>query len=81
MSKVLNHYFLLVFTQKNLTLPDADQVFRRKELMNINITSQQVIQDIDKLKIDKSPGVDEVFPRVLKECKNTISIALISQYL
>ena len=29
-----------------------------------------------KLRIDKSLGVDEVFPRVLRECKNIISVAL-----
>ena len=34
------------------------------------------MQEIDKLRINKSPIVDEVFPCVLKECKNTISIAL-----
>ena len=34
------------------------------------------MQEIDKVRINKSPGVDEVFSRVLKECKNTISVAL-----
>ena len=34
------------------------------------------MQEIDKLRINKSPIVDEVFPCVLKECKNTISVAL-----
>ena len=43
---------------------------------NINITSQQVIQEIDKHRINNSSGVDEVFPHVLKECNNTISVAL-----
>ena len=31
MSKELNQYFLSVFTQENLTLPDANQVFRGRE--------------------------------------------------
>ena len=63
------------------TLPNADQVSRgRKEeiLKNINITSQLEIQKIDKLRIDKSPQVDEVFPRVLKKCRNTISLFAVS---
>ena len=34
------------------------------------------MQGIDKLRINKSPGVDEVFSCVLKEWKNTISVAL-----
>ena len=37
---------------------------------------KKIIQEIDKLRINKSPRVDEVFPHVLKECKNTISVAL-----
>ena len=80
MSEALNDYFLSVFTHENLTtLPHADQVFKAREderLTNINITSQQVIQERDKLRISISPGVDEVFPRVLKERKNTISATL-----
>ena len=80
MSVALNYCFLLVFTHENLTtLPGADQVFRGrkdKRLTNINITSQYVIQEIYELRINKSPGVDQVFPRVLKKCKNTISVAL-----
>ena len=44
--------------------------------VNINITSHHVIQEIGKLIINKSLVVDEVFPRVLKECKNTIGVAL-----
>ena len=40
MSEVLNQYFSSVFTHMNLTLPDADQVFREKEderSTNLNI--------------------------------------------
>ena len=79
MSKKLNQYFLSVFTENLTTLSYADQVFRgRKDekLTNINITSQQVIEGIDKLRIDKSLEVDELFSLVLKEHKDIISVAL-----
>ena len=78
MSEALTDYFLSVFAHENLTmLPDADQVFRgRERLTNINITSQQVIQEINNFRINKSTGVDKIFPHVFKECKNTISVAL-----
>ena len=53
-SVALNEYFLSVFTHEILNmLPDTDQVFRGREderLMNLNVTSQQVIQEIDKLR-------------------------------
>ena len=47
-----------------------------ERLSNLNITSQQIFQEIDKLRINKSLGVDEIFPRVLKECMNIISVTL-----
>ena len=50
---------------------------RHEKVRSANITSQQAIQQIDKIRINKSPRVDEVFPRVLKECKNMISEALL----
>ena len=75
MSIAINDYLLSVFTYENLTtLCDADQVFRRKEyerLTNIKIRSHQVIQEIDKLRINKSP-VGEVFPRVLKNVRTQL---------
>ena len=42
----------------------------------INLTSQRVIQQIDKLRINISPGVYKEYPRVLNECKNIISVAI-----
>ena len=33
-------------------------------------------REIDKLKEFKSPGPDEVYPRVLKECKDVVSESL-----
>ena len=48
----------------------------RGERRKINEHEHNTIQEIDKLKINKSPGVDEVFPRVLKECRDIISVTL-----
>ena len=81
MSEALNQYFISVFMNDTTltTLPDTDKVLIGREdkiLKNLNITSQQVIQEIDKLKINKSPGVDEIFTRVVRDCKNIISVPL-----
>ena len=54
-------------------------MFRGREdekLLDINITREEVISEVSKLKIGKSPGPDEMYPRVLKECKDKISITL-----
>ncbi len=42
-------------------------------LININLSREVVIRQIDRLKIAKSPGPNEIFPRVLKESISEIS--------
>ena len=75
-SKELNKYFLSVFTQEE---PDGElepeHIFRGQEadkLSNINIDKEMVRKEIDKLKKTKSPGPDDIFPRILKECKEQL---------
>ena len=56
------------------TIPDVREVFRGREdekLRDIMITREEVLMDIDKLKVNKAAGPDDMYPRVLKECKNT----------
>ncbi len=54
MSKLLNNYFLSVFTQENLsTLPEGVQVYGGNvsdRLRNVTITRQMVQQEIDRLR-------------------------------
>ncbi len=70
MNKLLNNYFLSVFTQENLsTLPEGVQVYEGNDndrLRDVTITRQVVLEEIDRLKKNKSPGPDEIFPRVKK---------------
>ena len=42
-------------------------------MTSLAITKEDVIRQIVKLKPNKSPGPDEVFARVLKECKEELS--------
>ncbi len=84
MSKLLNNYFLSVFTQENLsTLPEGVQVYEGNDndrLSDGTVTRQIVQEEIDKLKKNKSPGPDGLFPRVLKECKEVLSGPLASMF-
>ena len=84
MSKIMNEYFLTVFTQEKVQdIPESEQVFNGEEaemLTDITITKEIVEQEIDKLKKFKSPGPDEIYPRVLKECKEIISDTLVSVF-
>ena len=81
MSKVLNDYFLSVFTKedKNIVLV-CEQIFRGKEsekLKDVELTKELVVREIDKMKF-KSPGPDEVYPRIIKEYKEVISQPLVN---
>ena len=80
MSEVLNQYFVSVFTQETLTsIPEADPVFTggtENELKDIKICRDDVVKEINKLSATKSPGVDLVYPKVIKECKDIVSLTL-----
>ncbi len=73
----LNEYFATIFNQEDTsTLPVAPQVFMARVdemLCDVSITREAVTKKIDKLKKTKSPGPDDMYPRVLKETKDIIS--------
>ncbi len=73
MSTLLNDYFLSVFTTENQDIiPTGEEVFQgedNEKLRDVIITRQVVQKEIDKLKKNKSPGPDKIYPRILKECK------------
>ncbi len=70
MSNLLNDYFLSVFTRENQdTIAGEDD----EKLRDVIITRQVVQKEIEKLNKNKSPGPDEIYPRVLKECKEAPS--------
>ena len=42
------------------------------QLFLVDITKEDVMRVIDKLKICKSPGPDKIYPKILKEVKEVI---------
>nr|XP_053644522.1 uncharacterized protein LOC128697033 isoform X1 [Cherax quadricarinatus] len=72
MCSIFNNYFLSVFTQEdtnNIPVINFYSGLEEDKLCNITVTSEMVVKQIDRLKQNKLPGRDEVFSRVLKECK------------
>ncbi len=71
MSKLLNDYFLSVLTRENQdTIPAGGEVFQgedNEKLRDVIITRHIVHIGIKKLKKNKSPGLDETYPQILKE--------------
>ena len=62
-AEVLNSYFAGVFTDEDPHgVPAAEDRSGGRELTEVHFTRQHIIDKIDKLKEDKSPGLDGVHP-------------------
>ena len=71
--EALNEYFSSVFTQEknNVVEENADiQVIR---IDGIEVRRQDVLAILDRVKIDKSPGPDGIYPRILWEAREEIA--------
>jgi hypothetical protein len=72
MSTILNHFFASVFTSEDLSdIPVPSAVHVDNDLTSIKVTEGQVLNCIENLKVNKTPGPDKISPRVLKEAKNS----------
>ena len=80
MSKILNEYFLTVFTEENTqVMRNCEEIFRvgdDQKLIDITVSKEIVEQEIDRIKKFKSPGPDEMYP----ECKEVISEPLVGVF-
>ena len=75
-SRELNNYFLSVFSQEADEELEPEQIFRgieNNKLTDIGISKEIVCKEIGRLKKNKSPGPDDIFPRIIKECREVLS--------
>ncbi|KAK2144954.1 hypothetical protein LSH36_716g01005 [Paralvinella palmiformis] len=76
-TEVLNTLFASVFTQENLQqVPKLSDRKYSHTIEGLDITCLDVETAPTKLKPDKSPGPDQIHPRILKECYRAIRIPL-----
>jgi hypothetical protein len=71
---VLNDFFCSVFTRE-ADLPDSATCQEREfaqELTSIEISEEDVLKKLNRLKTDKSPGPDGLHPKVLFETRDFI---------
>ena len=73
----LNDYFCSVFTVENLdNVPQPKQVYQGDEqesLSKVWISADDVKNRLEKLRTDKSSGVDEIHPMLLRELRDEIA--------
>ena len=76
MAQILNEQFTSVFTREDIrNIPTPENLFRRNidcQLSSYEIKDEDIEKCIDKLKIQKTPGPDQISPRVVKKLKNEL---------
>ena len=73
MGEILNEYFSSVFTvEKGMNVRELGEI-NSDVLRSIQITEKEVLEVLKRIKVDKSPGPDEVYPRMLWEAREEIA--------
>ncbi|MCP4268390.1 MAG: hypothetical protein GY777_22910, partial [Candidatus Brocadiaceae bacterium] len=75
MASILNKFFASVFTiESTHEIPQAQrlEIEEANYLRNIEFNEGDVLQIINKTKINKTPGPDKIAPKILKEVKDGI---------
>jgi hypothetical protein len=72
-AEILNTYFGSVLTEENTSsIPETKKKFGGNEdqkLTSMDITAEMVVKMLESLKEDKTPGIDELHPKFLKEVR------------
>ena len=77
-ARLLNEYFSSVFTVENVNnLPAVSGSHDSSEVLcNIDISQEVVFQKLCNLRPDKAPGVDGIYPVVLRNLAKVVSLPL-----
>ena len=75
-AETLNQFFSAVFTAENQDIPEVDFGFQGESLTDIHISEEEVRRRLETLDITKSPGPDQIHPRIMKELAGPLSAPL-----
>jgi hypothetical protein len=79
MAKVLNEYFVSVFTREDLrNLPILEEVEEKEVLLDIDITKERIMKAVKQMKPNKAAGVDGLGSTFVKESSKGILEPLVS---
>ena len=83
-SKEFNKYFLSVFSQEESDRElEPVQIFRGQDvdkLSDIVIRKEVISREIDRLKKTKSSEPDDIFPRILMECREKLVESIVMNF-
>ena len=80
-AEIFNKFFCSVFTKEGLEdVPTLEERPFKEELSDMFVTQDKVQKLLLSLNVTKSPGEDQIHPRVLKECAPAISYFLTSLF-
>ena len=72
-AKILNNYFVSVFAKEGSeVLPNFEDRNFGETLSNLDINTVKISKTVDKLKTAKSQGPDNIHPKFIKECKESL---------
>ena len=73
MGEALNEYFSSVFTQEKVIVVEENSDSQAFRLDEIEVHKEEVLALLESMKIDKSPGPDGIYPRILWEAREEIA--------
>ena len=76
-ASLLNEYFSSVFTNENyMNAPGSKQIFQGNKqtegLLCIEITEAMVANKLEKLDVNRCPGLDDIHPKLLFELRDEL---------
>ena len=76
-AEIFSNYFKSVFVNEpSEDIPTIETRFVENEMTALLITKDMVTKVLNKLKVDKSPGLDQLHPKILKELADKIADGL-----
>ena len=73
-AEILSSYFASVFAVEGPeALPEFEDRNLAEPVANIDINGTNIAKVIDKLKASKSQGPDQIHPKLIKECKDSLN--------
>eukprot|EP00061_Rhincodon_typus_P015259 g42835.t1 len=73
MGKILNEYFAPVITvEKDMETRELGEI-NSDILKSVHITEEKVLDILKRIKVDKSLGPDQAYPRILWEVREVIA--------